>query len=69
MPRQVETEPPPTLILHGALDEVIPAANAALLAARWPGARVELFESCGHALMAQEYQRTVDLLVDHLTPG
>ncbi len=69
VPRQVETEPPPTLILHGALDEVIPAANAALLAARWPGARVELFESCGHALMAQESQRTVDLLVDHLTPG
>jgi 3-oxoadipate enol-lactonase len=47
-------EAPPTLVLHGTEDVVIPPANAAALAARWPGARVELFEGCGHAAMAQE---------------
>jgi pimeloyl-ACP methyl ester carboxylesterase len=33
---------------------VIPAANAELPAARWPGARVELVEGAAHGVMAQE---------------
>jgi len=53
-------DPPPTLILHGELDEVIPVANAAPLAAHWSGARVELLAGCGHALMAQEPQRSAE---------
>ena len=53
---------PPTQILHGELDEVIPAANVAPLAARWPGARTDTFAGCGHAVMAQEPQRLVDLI-------
>ncbi len=48
---------PPTLIVHGNDDVVIPAGNADRLARRWPGARVELFEGCAHAVMAQEPQR------------
>jgi len=47
----------PTLVLHGELDEVIPAANASALASRWTGATVEVLEGCGHALMAQDPQR------------
>lgn len=53
---------PPVLIVHGDLDEVIPPANAGPLASHWPGARVELFPGCGHALMAQEPQRIADLI-------
>jgi pimeloyl-ACP methyl ester carboxylesterase len=53
---------PPTQILHGELDEVIPAANVTPLAARWPGARTEIFAGCGHAVMAQEPQRLVRLI-------
>lgn len=52
-------DPQPTQILHGELDEVIPAANAAPLASLYPDARTELFSSCGHALMAQEPQQLV----------
>lgn len=48
---------PPTLIFHGDRDEVIPVANAALLAARWPGAEVEIVAGGGHAVMAQEPRR------------
>jgi pimeloyl-ACP methyl ester carboxylesterase len=46
-------EPPPALVLHGREDRVIPVANAEPLAERWE-AGVELFEGCGHALMAQQ---------------
>lgn len=48
---------PPVLVLHGELDEVIPVENAAALRERYPGAQVELFAGCGHALMAQEPRR------------
>jgi 3-oxoadipate enol-lactonase len=56
--------PPPTLVVHGDLDSVIPAANAAALAARWPGAEVEILPGCAHAVMAQEPQRVTDLIRD-----
>ncbi len=57
---------PPTLVLHGEEDAVIPAANAAPLAARW-GAEVELVAGGGHAFMAQEPERLSALLRDFLT--
>jgi 3-oxoadipate enol-lactonase len=47
----------PALVIHGDLDIVIPAENAAALATRYPDARVEIFEGCGHAVMAQEPAR------------
>ena len=53
---------PPTLVAHGDLDTVIPAANATVLATRWPGARVEILPGCAHALMAQEPQRAAGLI-------
>ena len=44
----------PTLVLAGAEDVVIPAANAPLLAAAIAGARlVEPFADCGHGFLAQ----------------
>jgi 3-oxoadipate enol-lactonase len=44
----------PTTIVHGALDQVIPPANAALLGRLHPGARVEILADCAHAPIAQE---------------
>jgi pimeloyl-ACP methyl ester carboxylesterase len=61
-PRRVATASPPTLIAHGDLDTVIPAANAAALASRWPGARVEILAGCAHGLMAQEPRLLADLI-------
>lgn len=55
---------PPTVILHGSLDEVIPVANVGPLAERWPGAQVEILDGCGHALMAQEPQRLAAAIRD-----
>lgn len=47
-------EQPPTVVFHGALDVVIPPANAVRVGERWNAARVEVLAGCGHAVMAQE---------------
>lgn len=57
--------PPPTLVLHGERDVVIPAPNAGALATRW-GGECELFPATGHAFMAQEPQRVATLLREFL---
>jgi pimeloyl-ACP methyl ester carboxylesterase len=44
---------PRTLVACGALDAVIPPANAGLLADRWSATMPITYEGCGHALMAQ----------------
>lgn len=46
-------DPPPALVLHGALDRLIAVGNAPVLGERW-SARVEVFEQSAHAAMAQE---------------
>jgi pimeloyl-ACP methyl ester carboxylesterase len=68
-PRPADPGKPPTLIVHGSEDIVIPAANARALADRWLAGRVEIFAGCGHAVMAQDPQRVVALirgLLDHI---
>jgi pimeloyl-ACP methyl ester carboxylesterase len=57
---------PSALVLHGEEDRVIPAANAAPLAARWH-AEVELFAGAGHGIMAQEPERLATLLTEFLS--
>jgi 3-oxoadipate enol-lactonase len=55
----------PVLVAYGSLDVVIPPANAGILAARFPGATVEIVDGCGHGLMAQQPQRLGELIVGH----
>jgi len=38
----------PTLVIHGACDRLIPAANSELIAARIPGAKLVLITQAGH---------------------
>jgi len=57
-----EAERLPVLVVHGAEDAVIPAANAARLASHWPGARIELVPGAAHAVMAQEPQRVASAI-------
>jgi pimeloyl-ACP methyl ester carboxylesterase/UDP:flavonoid glycosyltransferase YjiC (YdhE family) len=40
----------PTLVLHGALDKIVPYTHAQKLAAAIPGARLVTFDGSGHAL-------------------
>jgi pimeloyl-ACP methyl ester carboxylesterase len=56
-------EMPPTVVVHGEEDVVIPVANAEPLARRWPGARVELVPAAAHAVMAQDPRRVAAAIV------
>jgi pimeloyl-ACP methyl ester carboxylesterase len=53
----------PIVIVHGALDQVIPPANAALLGRLHPGAGVEVLPGCAHASMAQEPAAVAEAIV------
>jgi pimeloyl-ACP methyl ester carboxylesterase len=62
IPPAVPSVVPPTIVVAGSDDAVIPAANASLIAARWPGARTVTFSGAGHAVMAQRPAEVVDLV-------
>jgi 3-oxoadipate enol-lactonase len=47
----------PTLVVHGDEDRMIPVANAALIAALIPGAKVEVLEGVGHMFWWEQPQR------------
>jgi pimeloyl-ACP methyl ester carboxylesterase len=56
----------PVLIAAGTGDQVIPPANAELLAGALPGSRLVLFEGGGHAFMAQEPAPLAGLITEWL---
>jgi len=56
----------PTLVLHGEQDVVVDPANAELLAARIPGARVEMFPNCGHLLFWEQPSRFAQIVSEFL---
>jgi pimeloyl-ACP methyl ester carboxylesterase len=56
----------PVLIVAGTDDQVIPPANAELLADALPGSRLVRFDGGGHAFMAQEPERLAGLISEWL---
>jgi 3-oxoadipate enol-lactonase len=56
----------PTLIVHGTKDAVVDVGNAQLLAERIPGARVELFEGCGHLFFWEQPERFARVVKEFL---
>lgn len=56
----------PTLILSGTADNVVDHRNAELLAARIPGARVELLVGTGHLFFWEQPAESVRLINDFL---
>ena len=55
----------PTLVVHGTADRVIPFANAELMAARIPGAKLRPLRDCGH-LYPTEHPPVDDAIGDFL---
>jgi pimeloyl-ACP methyl ester carboxylesterase len=53
----------PTLVLAGATDRMTPARQAAKLAEAIPGARLVTLPACGHMLMLEQPDATLDALV------
>ncbi len=54
---------PPTAIVHGGADTVVPPGNAAGLARFHPGASVTILPACAHAPMAQEPGAVADAII------
>ncbi|MHB1326580.1 MAG: alpha/beta fold hydrolase [Gemmatimonadales bacterium] len=61
---QLATITRPTLILHGALDQVTPAENARLMAEAIPGARLVLVPEGRHGLVAELDDATLGTVVE-----
>ena len=55
----------PTLVIHGAADPLVPAACGRDVAARVPGARLEIIEGMGHDLPEQLIERLLALIDLH----
>jgi pimeloyl-ACP methyl ester carboxylesterase len=55
----------PTLVVHGTEDEMLPVANASLIAERIPDARLEIMEGVGHLFFWEEPQRSAALVREH----
>jgi pimeloyl-ACP methyl ester carboxylesterase len=56
----------PTLVVHGTEDKLIPSPNGEMIAARIPGAKLVLFEKCGHMLMWETPQELARVVLDFL---
>ncbi len=57
----------PVLILHGALDNVVPAGNADLLAARIAGSRMHVFPDAGHLFLWERADEANRVITGFLT--
>jgi 3-oxoadipate enol-lactonase len=52
----------PTLVIHGTEDEMLPYANAELIASRIPNARLETLDGVGHMFWWEQPQRAADAI-------
>lgn len=57
----------PTLVLHGTEDHLLPLKNGRVLAARIPGAQLEIIQNAGHILTTDQPEVTVKHLLGFLT--
>jgi pimeloyl-ACP methyl ester carboxylesterase len=56
----------PTLVLHGAEDQLIPVANAQLIASRIPGAELVIVEGAGHVFHSERPDESDAAVLDFL---
>ena len=61
----------PVLVVHGSNDEVMPPGNGEALAARIPGARLEILDGLGHLFFHEDPERSARVILDFLdgAPG
>jgi len=63
---ELHTITAPTLVLQGTADNVVDSRNADVLAARIPGARLELFPGAGHLFFWEQPDRFVRIVTEFL---
>ncbi|HEV2815014.1 MAG TPA: alpha/beta fold hydrolase [Solirubrobacteraceae bacterium] len=55
----------PTLVVHGDLDEMLSVENGRMIAAKIPGARLEILEGVGHLFWIEQPERSAGLIAEH----
>ena len=55
----------PTLVVHGSLDEMLPAGNGRQIAALVPGSELEILDGIGHLFFWELPERSAELLRAH----
>jgi pimeloyl-ACP methyl ester carboxylesterase len=56
---------PPTLVVHGTLDQMLPVENGRRIAELIPGAGLEIFDGIGHLFFWEEPERSAELVRSH----
>ncbi len=56
----------PTLIFWGKQDRIIPVAHAQIAAAKIPGAKLHIFDNCGHCAMYEHPDEFNKIVLDFL---
>ena len=59
----------PTLLIHGAQDEIVPLEDAQNASSLTPDARLEVFENCGHCPHIEKVPKFIEAVVAFLKPG
>jgi 3-oxoadipate enol-lactonase len=59
----------PTLIVHGTADEMLPVANARVIAGHIDGAREEILDDVGHLFFWERPQEAARLIREHALAG
>jgi pimeloyl-ACP methyl ester carboxylesterase len=55
----------PTLVVHGTLDEMLPVANARVIAELIDGAHLEILEDVGHLFFWERPEQSAELVRAH----
>jgi pimeloyl-ACP methyl ester carboxylesterase len=56
---------PPTLVLHGTEDQMLPVANGRLIASRVAGSQLEILDGVGHMFFWERPERSAELIRSH----
>ena len=56
----------PTLVVHGSVDQMIPAAAGEQIASLIPGARLEIIDGVGHLFFWEQPERSAELVRSHV---
>jgi pimeloyl-ACP methyl ester carboxylesterase len=56
---------PPTLVVHGTLDQMLPVQNGRLIAEHIPDSGLEILEGIGHLFFWEEPERSAELVRAH----
>ena len=59
----------PTLVVHGTEDQMLPVQNGHAIAARIPGARLEILDGTGHLFFWEQPHRSAELVREHAGVG